>query len=184
MFEVAVLVGSLRKDSINRKLAHALEKLARDRLSFKFVELGDVPLYNEDLWQDPPAGVLRLKAEIDAADAVLLVTPEYNRSVPAVMKNAVDWANRPSGQNSWNGKPAAIVGTSPGVIGTAVAQAHLRHVMLVVGTILMTPPEVYLVTKPGLIDENLDVTDEQTRAFLEGWIERFEDWIGRVAPKP
>jgi chromate reductase len=181
MYKVAVFVGSLRKDSINAKFARTLAKLARGRLDFHLVDLSDLPVYNEDLWENPPAGVLRMKDEIAAADAVLFVTPEYNRSIPPVIKNAIDWGTRPWGQNSWAGKPAAIVGTSPGAVGTAAAQGHLRDIVTVVGTALMVQPEVYLVTKRGLIDDDLTVTDADTKAFLEGWIAKFEVWIGRFA---
>ena len=181
MFKVAVFVGSLRKDSINARFARALEKRAGDRLAFTYVELGDLPIYDEDLWASPPAGVLRMKDDIAAADAVLFVTPEFNRSIPPVLKNAIDWGTRPWGQNSWSGKPAAIVGTSPGAVGTAAAQAHLRDIATVVGTALMVQPEVYFVTRPGLIDDDHTVTDDGTATFLDGWIAAFEGWIGRFA---
>jgi chromate reductase len=110
--------------------------------------------------------VLRLKKDIAAADAVLFVTPEYNRSIPPVIKNAVDWGTRPWGQNSWAGKPGSIIGTSPGNVGTAVAQAHLRSVLTILDTVLLGQPEIYFVTKPGLINDEFDITDDQTREFL------------------
>ena len=116
MHTVAVIVGSLRRESINLRFAKALAKLAEPTLAFRLVELGDVPLYNEDLWAHPPEGVTRLKRELEAADAVLFVTPEYNRGVPALVKNVIDWGSRPYGKNSWASKPGAIVGTSPGLI--------------------------------------------------------------------
>ena len=181
MIKVAVFVGSLRKDSINARFARALGKLARGRLDFHLVDLSDLPVYNEDLWESPPAGVLRMKDDIAKADAVLFVTPEYNRSIPPVIKNAIDWGTRPWGQNSWIGKPAAIVGTSPGAVGTAAAQGHLRDIMTVVGTALMVQPEVYLVMKPGLIDDDLTIVDEATRSFLDGWVAAFESWIRRLS---
>lgn len=180
MYKVAVFVGSLRKDSINMKFARTLAALAKGRLDFRFVDLSGLPVYNEDLWDNPPAAVLTMKDEIAAADAVLFVTPEYNRSTTPVMKNAIDWANRPWGQNSWKGKPAAIVGTSTGAVGTAAAQAHLRDIVTVVGTVLMVQPEVYFVMKPDLIDDDLTVTNADTRKFLDGWIGKFEAWIGRM----
>jgi chromate reductase len=127
--KVAVVVGSNRRDSINRKLAQALAGLAEGRLAFHFVSIEDLPLYNQDLEGELPQSVVRFKSEIAAADAVLFVTPEHNRSIPAVLKNAIDWGARPYGQNSWSGKPAAITGTSPGALGTAVAQLHLRQVL-------------------------------------------------------
>jgi chromate reductase len=182
MLKVAVFVGSLRRESNNRKLAKALAKLARPTLDFRFVEIGDLPIYNDDLWASPPASVLRLKADIEAADAVVFVTPEYNRSIPPVLKNAIDWGSRPSGQSSWAGKPGAIVGASPGVIGTAAAQVHLRSIAVVLDLVLMGKPEVYFSFKPGLIDDNGNVTDETTRKFLENYIARFEAWIRQVSP--
>jgi chromate reductase len=115
--KIAVIVGSTRRESINRKLAHALARLGTDRAEFRFVEIGDLPLYNQDLEGELPKSVLRFKSEIAAADGLLFVTPEHNRSLPALLKNAVDWGARPYGQNSWSGKPAAITGTSPGAIG-------------------------------------------------------------------
>ena len=181
MYKIAVLVGSLRRDSVNRKFAKALAKLGQSKFTFNLVELGDLPIYNEDLWQDPPAAVLRLKRDIEQADAVLFVTPEYNRSIPAVIKNAIDWGTRPWGKNSWAGKPASVVGATPGTIGTAVAQAHLRTIAPMIEVVLMGQPEVYFVAKPGLIDENNDITDDTTREFLEGYLARFEAWIAQVS---
>jgi chromate reductase, NAD(P)H dehydrogenase (quinone) len=181
MHTVAVLVGSLRRESIHRKLAKALAKLGQAKFKFNFVELGDLPIYNEDLWQDPPASVLRMKRDIEQADAVLFVTPEYNRSIPPVIKNAIDWGTRPWGKNSWAGKPASVVGTSPGNVGTAAAQAHLRSIAPVLDLVVMGQPEVYLVNRPGLIDENDDITDDTTREFLDGYLARFAAFIDQVS---
>ena len=181
MHEVAVFVGSLRRESLNLKLAKALAKLGQAKFKFKFVELGDLPLYNQDLETKLPASVVRMKDEIATADAVLFVTPEYNRSVPGVLKNAIDWGTRPWGQNSWTGKPGSIVGTSPGNVGTAAGQAHLRSVMTVLDVILLGQPEVYFVSKPGLIDDNDNIADEATRDFLQGYLTRFDAWIDQVA---
>jgi len=183
MFKVAVIVGSLRRESINRRFAQALAKLAKDTLEFDFVELGDVPIYNEDLWQNPPPAVTRLKQSIEAADAVLFVTPEYNRSIPALVKNTIDWGSRPRGNSSWAGKPVGIVGTSGGAIGTAVAQAHLRHVVAACDMRLLPQPEVYFVNKPGLITDSFEVSDESSRAFLAGYLTKFGAWIDRQAKK-
>jgi len=183
MYTVAVIVGSLRRDSINRKFAKALARLAQPKLRFNFVEIGDLPLYNDDLWQTPPASVLRLKRDIESADAVLFVTPEYNRSITPALKNALDWGTRPWGKNSWAGKPAAIVGASPGQIGTAAAQAELRSIAPVLDLILMVQPEVYFTMKPGLIDENEVITEDTTREFLERWADRFAAFIGRVSER-
>jgi len=183
MFKVAVIVGSLRRESINRRFAQALARLAEGTLEFELVELGDVPMYNEDLWQNPPPAVTRLKQAIEAADAVLFVTPEYNRSIPALVKNTIDWGSRPRGESSWAGKPAGIVGTSGGAIGTAVAQSHLRHIVAVCDMKLLPLPEVYLVNKPGLIADNFEVSDENSRAFLAGYVTKFAAWIAQHAAK-
>jgi chromate reductase len=183
MYKIAVVVGSLRQESLNLKLAKALEKLGGPRFEFDYAEIGELPMYNDDLWQNPPASVLKFKRTIDGADAVLLVTPEFNRSIPAVLKNALDWGSRPYGRSSWSGKPASIVGTSPGVIGTAAAQAQLRSIAVVLDLIVLGQPEVYFAWKPGLIDENSEITDDTTREFLEGYLARFEAFIGQVAKR-
>ncbi|KQW37482.1 NADPH-dependent FMN reductase [Rhizobacter sp. Root404] len=173
MHQVAVIVGSLRRESINLRLAHALAGLAGPALQLNLLDLSDLPLYNDDLWQAPPDSVLRLKRELGAADGVLFVTPEYNRGVPAVTKNVVDWGSRPMGQSVWPGKPTAIVGTSPGAIGTAVAQSQLRGVLASCGVRLLGQAEVYLQNKPGLIADDFSVTDEKTRGFLQGFLGKF-----------
>lgn len=177
MYSVATLVGSLRRDSINKRLAHALAKLAQGKLELQFVEIGDLPLYNEDLWTSPPAQVARFKQQIESADAVLLVSPEYNRGTTAALKNAIDWGSRPSGKSSWGGKPLAFAGASPGATGTALAQAGLRQTMLTLDTVVMGQPELYLTYKQGLIDDEYNVTDESTRKRLTQYVERFADWI-------
>lgn len=177
MHTVAVIVGSLRRESINLRFAKALAQLAGPTLVFELVELADVPLYNEDLWANPPEGVTRLKREVDAADAVLFVTPEYNRGIPAVVKNVIDWGSRPYGKNSWANKAGAIVGTSPGSIGTAVAQSQLRAILVGCGVRLLGQPEVYFQTKPGLIGDDFTVTDAKTREFLAGFIAKFATHI-------
>ncbi len=178
MHQVAVLVGSLRRDSINRKLAKAMEKLGADRFAFQYPDL-DLPLYNEDLWADPPAGVTALKAAIEAADAVLFVAPEYNRGPSPVIKNAIDWASRPWGKSSWPGKPAGLAGASPGAIGTAVAQSQLRSILTVLGIELMAEAQIYLTVKEGLFAEDGSVTDAETAAFLSDYLDRFAGWIER-----
>ncbi len=188
MINVAVVVGSLRRDSINRKLALALKKLGvAQGIEFNLVEIGDLPHYNDDLWSEPPAAVSGLKRAIEAADAVLFITPEYNRAIPGVLKNAVDWASRPWGKNSWSGKPAAIAGATGGKIGTAVAQAELRNILVVLDTALMGQPEAYVTLAPATIDKDHNVTDESVRKFLAGFVSAFRDWIGKVAgivPEP
>ena len=178
MHEVAVFVGSLRRASNNRKLGRALEKLSSDKFTFRYPDLY-LPLYNDDLWAEPPAAVLKMKEEIASASAVLFITPEHNRSIPPVISNAIDWGSRPWGENSWAGKPAAIVGTSPGQIGTAVAQAHLRSVLLPQEMIVMGQPEIYF-SKPASIEEDGTVTDEQGLALLNRFVDRFSEWIERM----
>lgn len=177
MKDVAVLVGSLRRESINRKFAQAVGRLAADRLRFELCEIGDLPLYNEDLWENPPAPVLRMKRQVEAADGVLFVTPEYNRYFSPAIKNAVDWGTRPWGQNSWEAKPAAIIGASPGGLGTGAAQNSLKALLTVCDMVLMGQPEVYFTWKPELFDAAGDVADENTKAFLNRWIDRFKLWV-------
>jgi chromate reductase, NAD(P)H dehydrogenase (quinone) len=183
MHRIAVIVGSLRGESLNRRFARALAKLAEHAavpaLDLQVIELADLPLYNEDLWQSPPESVLRMKRDTESAAGVLFVTPEYNRSIPAVVKNVIDWGSRPRGQSSWAHKPVAIVGTSPGAIGTAVAQSHLRSVLVACGVQLLGAPEVYFVSKPGLITDSFDVSDEKSRAFLEDFLAKFASHVER-----
>ncbi|MFC3568900.1 NADPH-dependent FMN reductase [Paracoccus simplex] len=174
---VAVMVGSLRKDSLNHKLMQALQKLAEGRLEFHLLHIGDLPHYNEELWAEPPVPVLRLKDRIEHSDAVLAITPEYNRSYPGVIKNALDWATRPYGENSWKDKPAAVTGTSPGAIGAAVGQIRLRADMLGVGMVVMSAPEAYVQWKPEAYAANGTITDETTAKFLQGFVDAFADWI-------
>jgi chromate reductase len=180
MRSVAVLVGSVRQDSINRKFAHSVARLASDRLLFQFVEIGDLPLYNDDLWKNPPEPVLRLKRDVEAADAALFVTPEYNRSFSPAIKNAIDWGTRPWGKNSWAAKPAAILGASPGVLGTAPAQNALKGLISVCDMVLMGQPEIYFTYKPDLFNGSGDLVDERTRDVLNTWIDRFTKWIERT----
>ena len=177
---VAVIVGSNRRDSINRKLAQALAKLGADRFEANFLRIDDLPMFNQDLEGNLPAEVVRFKNELARADGVLIVTPEHDRSIPAVLKNAVDWGARPWGKNSWAGKPAFITGTSPGAIGSALAQQHLRAVMVSLGTILLGG-EAYVTFKPNLIDADGNIGDESTRRFLRGFIDRFADLVTRLA---
>jgi chromate reductase len=179
-FKTAIVVGSNRRESINRKLAQALAKLGSDTLDFKFVQIDDLPLYNQDNEGNLPAGVVRFKSEIAAADGVLFVTPEHSRSIPAVLKNAIDWGARPWGKNSWTGKVVAVTGTSPGAISTALAQQHLRQILGAQGVVLLGG-EVYLQFKPALIDANDVITDEATRGFLKGFLDQFAVLLGRPA---
>ncbi|MCC7463891.1 MAG: NAD(P)H-dependent oxidoreductase [Gammaproteobacteria bacterium] len=179
--EVGVLVGSLRKESINRKLACAIERLAGDRAAFRHVEIGDLPLYNQDFDSDYPARCQRLKQEIHSASAVLFVTPEYNRSIPGVLKNAIDIASRPWGTNSFAGKPGALIGTSTGALGTALAQQHLRNVCVFIDLHLMAQPEAFVRYRDGLIDDDGTVTDEGVRTFLAGFTDQYLAWAKRFS---
>lgn len=181
---IAVLVGSTRRDSINRKLAEALARLGREsnenRLEFTFVEIGDLPIYSQDLEAELPAAVSRMKAQIEAADGVLIVTPEHNRSIPAALKNAIDWAARPWGKSSWPGKVAAVIGATPGAIGTSIAQLHLRQILGAQG-ILVMGGEHYITFKPDLVAADNTVTDESTRKFLSGFVAQFAALVARHA---
>lgn len=177
MFKVAVIIGSLRKESINKKLFHALNKLSHPDLEFEILNLDAIPVFNQDNENNLPTAVADLKNAVSQADGVLFATPEYNRSIPGVLKNIIDWGTRPYGKNVWRNKPTAIIGTSEGSIGTAVAQSHLRSVMIAVGAILMSMPEVYLVYKQGLIDEDSNITDEKSKKFLQSFLDNFTLWV-------
>ena len=183
MSKIAVIVGSLRRESINRKLAEALAKLAGPKLEFTYVKIDDLPLFSQDLEPNPPAAVTRIKSQIEAADGVLIVTPEYNRSIPGVLKNAIDWASRPYGKNSFNGKPTAGIGTSGGAIGTAAAQQHLRSILAYLNVVLMGQPEAYIQFKQGLVDDQHNVTDESVRKFLQSYVDTFTAWVDRYGKK-
>jgi len=178
--QVALLVGSNRKESINRKLAHAIVRLAPKTLAFTEIRIDDLPLYNGDLEADRPAVVRRFTAEVAACGAVLVVTPEFNRSLPALLKNALDWGSKPMDQNVWRDKPAAITGASPGAISTAVAQQHLRQILGILGCTVMGG-EAYVSFKPGLVDEAGDITVPDTRAFLQAYVDRFAALVGKLA---
>jgi chromate reductase len=177
--KIAVVVGSNRRDSLNRKLARALAALGRGKFEVVWAQIDDLPLYNQDLEGDLPASVTRFKAEITGVDAVLFVTPEHSRSIPAVLKNALDWGARPWGKNSWAGKVAAVTGTSPGAISTALAQQHLRQILGAQGVLLMGG-EAYVQFKPGLIDDDGAIADDSTRGFLQAFVDQFGDLIEQV----
>ena len=178
--KVAVVNGSLRKESINKKLALALAKLAVGKLELKLVDLSDLPLFNQDLEADLPAAATRVKSEIQAADAILFVTPEHNRSIPAAMKNVFDWVSRPHGKSNWPGKPAALIGTYGGQVGTAIAQDHLRAMAVAQGIALMGRPEVYFVYKEGVFDAEHAVTDPAARKILEVFVDAFAAWVAKL----
>jgi chromate reductase len=178
MSQILVVVGSLRRESFNRKLAEALAKLAPSDCSFNFAQIGDLPLYNQDDDDRQPESVKRLKAAIQAADGVLFVTPEYNRSIPGVLKNAIDHASRPYGQSAWAGKPAGVIGASIGAIGTGLAQQHLRNILAYLDMPTLGQPEAFIHVKDGLFTEDGGI-GEDSREFLQGWMDAFLAWVER-----
>ena len=178
-FNLAIIVGSLRKESNNLKLAKAVAKLGHGQFTAKMVTIGDLPLFNEDLEKDVPASVKRLKSEIESADAVLFVTAEYNRGMPGVLKNAIDWASRPYGKNSFAGKPAALIGTSPGAIGTACSQHNLRPTLAYLDMIILSQPEVYLQFKPDLISADGEISDDHSKQFIQKFTDALISWTQR-----
>jgi len=186
-FTVGYFVGSLAKNSINRKLAQALTHIAPTDLPMREIPIRDLPLYSYDYDKDFPPPARALKEAIANVDAVLFVTPEYNRSIPGALKNAIDWASRPWGQNSFARKPTGIVGTSSGKIGTAVAQAHLRSILAFCNSPLMNSIEAYIQFTPGLISDDGKITNESTDEFLRNYMREFRAFIERVymvVPRP
>jgi chromate reductase len=181
VFKVAVLAGSLRKDSINRKVARALIELAPSSLRPAIVEIGALPLYNQDSEAAAPAAWTEFREAIKAAEAVLLVTPEYNRSIPAALKNAVDVGSRPYGQNAWNGKPGGVVSASPGAAGGFGANHHLRQSLMSVNVCVMPQPEVYLSAADKLFDADGKLDNQRTREFLQKFMHAFAAWIATNA---
>ena len=177
--QIGVVVGSLRKESINRKLAHALIKLAPPDFTCKDLRIGDLPLYNQDDDKSQAPEVQRLKSELRAVDAVIFVTAEYNRSVPGVLKNAIDHASRPYGQSAWAGKPAGVIGASIGAIGSAVAQLHLRTILAYLDMPTLGQPEAYLQVKDGFFDEAGNIANADTRKFVHSWMDKYVAWVKR-----
>jgi chromate reductase, NAD(P)H dehydrogenase (quinone) len=181
-FKLGLIVGSNRRDSINRKLAQALIKLGADQFDASIIRIDDLPLYNQDLEAALPETVTRFKSHIAESDALLFVTPEHSRSIPAALKSAIDWGTRPWGKNSWTGKPAAVTGTSPGAVGTAIAQQHLRAVLGDIGMLAMGG-EAYVTFKPELLDANDTITDETTRTFLKAFLDQFAALTAKLTDK-
>lgn len=179
-YKVGYFVGSLSSSSINRVLSRALINLAPSDLEFTEIPIGNLPLYSPDFDNDFPPEALALKQAIDASDAVLFITPEYNRSIPGALKNAIDWASRPWGRNSFHHVPAAVIGASPGQIGTALAQQTLRGVLSFCNARQMTAPEAYIQFIPGVFTETGEVTDDSTAAFLRDFMEEFRVHMERV----
>ncbi|HEY4531394.1 MAG TPA: NADPH-dependent FMN reductase [Luteimonas sp.] len=181
-YRVAIIVGSNRRDSINRKLAEAMARLLPDDFEVSWPRIDDLPMYNLDLEGERPAEVQRFTSEVAAADAVAVAMPEHNRSLPAVLKNAIDWGSKPMDANVWRGKPTSITGTTPGAIGTAVGQQHLRQILGVLGAIVQGG-EAYIQFKPDLIGADGEFTDPGTRAFIQTHVDGFVDLVRRIVPR-
>lgn len=179
-YQIAVIVGSLRKDSFNRKFADALVKLAPPEFVFKQLSIGNLPLYNQDDDAHQADAVQQFKRDIKAAHGLLFVTPEYNRSIPGVLKNAIDHASRPYGQSAFPGKPAGVLGVSIGAIGTALAQRQLRGILAYLDVLTMGQPEVYITVKDGLFDEAGDI-GPGSRKFLQTWMDQYVAWVKKHA---
>ena len=179
-YKVGYLIGSLATQSINRKLAKALIRLAPESLEFSEISFRDLPLYSYDYDDDYPQVARDFNSAIKGSDAILFVTPEYNRSIPGGLKNAIDWASRPYGTNAFARKPSAVIGTSPGAIGTAVAQQSLRSVLSFLNAPQMNAPEAYITFTPGMITDDGEVTVESTEAFLRNYMAEFHAFIARV----
>jgi chromate reductase, NAD(P)H dehydrogenase (quinone) len=178
--KIAVIVGSAHQSSLNRLLALALTRLASHEIEFDWVSIHDLPLFDQDrLDHGFPDAAERLKEQIRRAHGLLILTPEHNRSISAMLKNAIDWASRPFGASVWAGKPAAIAGASYGRIGTAAAQQHLRAVLGCLDVAVMGQPEAFIHLVPGLITPEGDVTNDDTRTFLQGYMDQFERWVRR-----
>jgi len=177
---IGVLVGSLRRESFNRRLADALERMAPAHVTFRRLEIGDLPLYNQDDDAHPPAAAVRLKQGIRACDGLLFCTPEYNRGIPGVLKNALDHASRPYGDSAWAGKPAGVIGVSVGAIGTALAQAQLRCVLAYLDVPVLGQPEAFLTAKEGFFTDDGRI-GEASRGFVQKWLDAFVAHVAKHA---
>lgn len=181
---VNLLVGSLRSGSVNRRLALALSRMLADEVQIAFIDIGVLPHYNEDAEVDPVQAVVDFRETCASADAFLFVTPEYNRSVPGVLKNAIDQGSRPKTANVWKGKPAAVIGASLGVLGSSMAQQHLRNILAAVDVPVMGHPEAYIHAKPGLLLDDGVITDESVTRFLHDWCVSFVKWAHLFQQQP
>lgn len=179
-YSVGYFIGSLARESINRKLARALVRVAPESLEMREIPIGDLPLYCYDFDRDYPPPAQALKNAIASVDAVMFITPEYNRSIPGALKNAIDWGSRPRGTNSFSRKPSAVIGTSTGRIGTAIGQQHLRSILSFCNSPQMNSPEAYIQFTPGLITDDGQVTNEATAEFLTQFMAEFHAFIKRV----
>ncbi|TNJ34150.1 NADPH-dependent FMN reductase [Prosthecochloris vibrioformis] len=173
---IAVLVGSLRKESLNRRLSRALTGLAPEGFGFHELRIDDLPLYNQDEDEHPAASVDRFRKDVSRADALLIVTPEYNRSIPGVLKNALDQGSRPMGHNAWAGKPAGVIGIALGSCGTALAQQHLRNILAVLNVPTMAQPEAFIGYYDGLFTDEGGI-GERSREFLQSWMDKYIAWV-------
>ena len=183
-YDVAVLVGSLRQDSLNRKTARALMTLAPSALALEFVEIGTLPLYNQDLdTAQPPAEWQTFRDRVRAADALLFATPEYNRSVPGALKNAIDVGSRPGGRSAWSGKPAAIVSVTAGPLGAMAGNHALRQSLLPLNVSVMPAPEAYIAMAGDLFDAEGKLANDSTREFLTKFMQAFAEWVAKIVPK-
>lgn len=179
-YKIVVIAGSLRRDSFNQKLAGAIAKLAPPTFSFEHLMIGGLPLYNQDDDASQVDAVTSMKAQISAAQGVIFVTPEYNRSVPGVLKNAIDHASRPYGKSAWDGKPAGVLGVSVGAVGTANAQQHLRNILAYLNMPTLGQPEAFIQAKDGLFDAAGNIGPD-SKAFLQGWMNRYVAWVTKHA---
>jgi chromate reductase len=178
--QIGYVIGSLRKDSNNRKLAAALVKLGPADFNFKELRISDLPLYNQDDDRSQAPEVQRLKSELRAVDAVMFVTAEYNRSVPGVLKNAIDHASRPYGHSAWVGKPAGVIGASPGPVGTAISQQHLRTILAHLDMPTLGQPEAFLQVRDGFFDEAGNIANPEMKKFLHAWMDKYATWVKRL----
>lgn len=179
MTRIAVFVGSLQKKSVNKNLAKNLEEMAPEGMVFDYVDI-NLPLFNQDLEANYPVEARAVKNKVEEADGVLIVTPEYNRSIPGVLKNAIDWASRPWGTNSFVGKPVGVVGASIGPVGTAVAQSDLHHILSFLEAKQLGQPEIYVANAGDLFDDEGKLTDERWQKNLKAYIETFAQWVEKT----
>jgi chromate reductase len=180
-YRIAVVIGSLRRESYNRQLANAVKKLGPPDFSFYDLRIDDLPLYNQDDDSNQAEPVKRLKSEIASAHGLIFFTPEYNRSIPGVLKNAIDNASRPYGQSAWKGKPAGVIGASVGAPGTGMAQQDLRNILAYLDVPTLGQPEAFIQVSPGFFDGNGDIANSGTKEFLQGWMDQYTAWVKRFA---
>ncbi len=177
--KVAVIIGSLRKESFNRKMAHALLKIGAKNLNFKILEINELQMYNQDLDENPPVAWTEFRQKLKEFDAVLFITPEYNRSVPAVLKNAIDIGSRPYGKSAWDGKPAAVISVSPSAMGGFGANHHLRQSLVFLNMPTMQQPEAYIGNAAKIFDNEGQVTNDSTREYLQKFMDAFSQWVSK-----